>query len=136
MRDINNLVKDLSNDIERARNEEYFLLNLRIEESSSKSTAKYSTRQSTASSLSAFSTTTTVTSVAAMEMPLCGSHIGALLKATHSKTKTVFVCKAGDSCKFQHVVIDGKSKKEIIGMIATLPPVMRAALMTAAKKRT
>ena len=33
---INNLVEDLSNDVERARNEEYFLLNLRIEESSSK----------------------------------------------------------------------------------------------------
>lgn len=131
---INNLVKDLSNDIERARNEEYFLLNLRIEESSSKSTAKYSTRQSTASSLSASSTT--ATAAAATEMPLCGSHIGALLKATHSRTNTVFVCKAGDSCKFQHVAIDGKSKKEIIGMIATLPPVMRAALMTAAKKRT
>jgi hypothetical protein len=59
-----------------------------------------------------------------------------MLKAIHSKTNTVFVCKAGDACKFQHVAIDGKSKKEILGMIATLPPVMRSALMTAAKKRT
>lgn len=128
---VNKLVKDLSDDVERARSEEYYLLNLRIEaSSSSKSTSRPNTRYG-----SELATSSSVTIPPAAENLICGSHLGAMLKAVHLKTKTIFVCKAGENCKFDHVNIEGKSKKDILGLIATLPPIMRASLITAAKRR-
>ena len=74
--------------------------------------------------------------VVAIDSLICGSHLGSLLKGIHSQTKTVFACKAGESYKFQNIMIEGKSKKDILGLIAKLPLVMRTALITAAKSRT
>ena len=135
---INSLVRDLSDDAERARMEEFYLLHLRIEESSNKaltrSAAKLSNDATANVPQSSDSQAQTVGAVATDTL-ICGSHLGGLLKAIHSKTKTVFACKAGESCKFEHVTIEGKSKKDILGLIATLPPVMRTPLITAAASR-
>ena len=135
---LESLASDLSNDAERARMEEHFLLYLRKEDlaktgnttgAKSVTASKKETERT-----KTFASTVTTRSQKTKDVA-CGHHIGMQLKAVNEKTKVGYVCAAGAACRYNHPSLKGKTDKDLHAMIALLPASMRSAMTAALEKR-
>ena len=124
------LSRNLSDRQTRALEEEYFRAHL-IRESRA-AIVKVSTPAKTSTSSDRRSPKNPTDSDRPRETPTktCAGHFGRQLKAFYADGRP-YKCAFGKACKFRHIGKVGKTKQEVLDIIALLPATARADLGTA-----